>query len=205
MKKQIAITLCLVMLISVLFSGCGGSESIVGTWNATVDMSNFLNESIAAADESMAEYLNFTDIKLDLAMTFKEDGTYTISFDQTSIEAMMETLMDQMLPAMDTMMQETMGMSLDDLLTLSGMTEDEMLSTMMASMQESMDMSELNMEGNYIIQNGVLYSTDSLSVPADTNSEAIPYTLSGNTLTLESGDSDGDMAFLFPLVLKKAA
>lgn len=203
MKKQIAVILCLVMLISVLFSGCG-APSIVGTWEGSVDMTQVLNEEIAAGDESMAEYFNFEDITLDISLVFNEDGTCAMVFSEESFEAMMEKLMEQMLPALSAMMEELSGMSLDDMLALSGITEEEMMEGFMSEMMAGMDMSEMNLEANYKVENGKLYMSDSLDDEIDEDASCNPFTIEGDTLTIEKGENDDDVAFMFPLVLKKA-
>lgn len=203
MKKQIAVMLCLVMLISVVFSGCGGGTSIVGAWKGSVEVADMLNEMITGEDASMEEYIDFKDLKLDLTMTFKEDGTCSIVFDEASVEAMMEDLVDQMIPALTAMVEELSGMSLDALLELSGMTQEEWIDSMMAEFDAGMDMTEMNTEANYKVVGNKLYISESLEDPVGDNTSENPFTLEGNTLTIEAGEADDEYAFMFPLTLTK--
>ena len=53
MKKRIALILSFVLVLSMALCACGGGEggtkkeTVVGTWKASIDMSEFMNDMIA--------------------------------------------------------------------------------------------------------------------------------------------------------------
>ena len=202
MKKQLSLILCLVMLISLVFTGCGAT-TIVGVWKGTIDMTDMLTEQISGADESMAEYFSFDGIALDVNMTFNEDGTCSMAFNEEDVQKMMEKLIEQMLPVMSAMIEDLSGMSFADFLTISELTEEEFNTSLKEEIMNSFDVSELNTQGNYKAEDGKLYITDDLDEQVDENTTCNPYTLSGNTLTIEAGEGEEDFEFMFPLTLKK--
>ena len=64
MKKSIALILCLLLVLPVLFCGCGAQEvdpvkELVGKWKGTIDMTAYLNK-MAGEDADMAEMFDNT-------------------------------------------------------------------------------------------------------------------------------------------------
>jgi len=198
MKKQIALLLCLILLVSAVFSGCGAA-SLEGKWTGTIDMADMMNEMMGA---NMELETNFKNLSVDIVMEFNEDGTYSLTLTQESVEKMAEELLDQLMPLLSEMMEEMFGMSMDDILSMSGMTMEEFEEEMRKEYANSLDLDDMNIEGNYKTEDGLLYMTDNFEEDFDEGT-ANPYKISGNKLTIEAGEGDTDVAFMFPLVLKK--
>ena len=206
MKKQLAIILCLVMLMSIVFAGCDNApatpKTIVGKWEGQIDISDALTEQLAAGDASLSG-LSFSDLTFGLTMTFNEDGTCVLAINEADVEQLFNDLMDQMMPVLSELFEEMYGMSLDDLIATSGMSEDAFMEMLMEQALAEVDLSELNMEGNYKAENGKLYISSDPDEEIDTDDiSPNPYMISGNTLTIEANDEvDDESAFIFPLVL----
>ena len=125
MKKRIAFTLTLVMLLGLLLSGCSlvtgllqsakkptEKEQILGTWETTLDLSDMLNEEIAGADQALAKYFDL-DFSITLIMTFNEDNTCSLKADRDAFEDTMDDLMKQM--------EDSLIKYLEDILKAAGL------------------------------------------------------------------------------------
>lgn len=186
--------------------GAQAQESLVGTWTGSVDMTDMLNDEMAAAE--IDAYFQFTELSLRLVMTFTEEGTCSLAIDETSVTELLEAVKVQMKDGMVAMLQEQLkamnvDMSVDELLAQSGMTLDELIDqSMEGALSEDM-FSGLETETSYMAKGGMLYIDDA---PEDLDeSSANPYEISGNTLTIQiSEEEDEPYAFMFPLVLKKS-
>ena len=82
MKKIVC--LLLIAAMTLVFVGCGNSKSgdkekFLGTWRATLDMTDVLNEGlregIAESDDEMAAYFTIDRFAFDVVFTFNEDDT----------------------------------------------------------------------------------------------------------------------------------
>ena len=89
MKKSIALLLCLVLVLSLC--ACGAKESVVGTWNASVNMADLFNEQMASEPE-MAEYVKLETLNFAFVLELKEDGTCTMKVDPDAMTAAIEEI-----------------------------------------------------------------------------------------------------------------
>lgn len=199
MKKSIASVLCLVMLVSILFAGCGAPATIEGKWKGQIDMAKVLNEQLAQNPDETLPDMHFENITLPVSMEFTAEGDCTLSFEDADSEAMFTAIIDQMMPALESYM-ESMGMSFDALLALSGMSKDEFMKQLVDGMTASMDFNALKTTEKYKVENGILYTGEDLE-----DADANPYILDGDKLTIQAGETDAEpeTAFLFPLVLER--
>lgn len=106
MKKLLALLLALVMILSMAFvlTGCdkdedddeeGGSKkvTIIGKWEAEVDMTDAINEALAVSfgDSDVKEYITASSFKVTMVLEFTEDEL-TVSCTEDSVEDAMEQL-----------------------------------------------------------------------------------------------------------------
>ncbi len=211
MKKFLALVLSAVLLVGVL-AGCGGDksasgDSLEGTWRANLDMTDMFNEQMAAG--GMGEFMNISEFGITMVMEFKSDGTYSLSADEDALASSMEGLKEELKSSatayLENMLKEQgLDMSVEDALAASGMSLDDMLNQIFS--EESMNELTAGMksEGQYKAEDGKLYTSDSVDEAPGDSYES--YTLDGDTLTLDAGDSEvpSGLEDLLPLVFTRA-
>lgn len=221
MKKQFAVVVCLLMALAVTFTGClpglpanvlpSNNDSIEGTWEASIDISDEVNEMMVAGDPTMSEYFNFSGLAMEFTMTFNADGTCTGEIPQKSAEDLLTNMVEQMKPGMTRMIEDMLAaqgldMSVDEFLSMSGISLDEMFGEAMDSLDvEEMLGDAANMKGRYVAKDGKLYLSDDPDLDPDED-DYYPYTIANDTLTIEVSEDEKDedyAALLFPLVLKR--
>ena len=186
------------------------TESIVGAWTGTVDITDYVTDTMAATDASMASYFTFSDLAMDLTMTFTAEGTCSMEFDQESVEALVSKMLEQMRPGLEKLLEETLAaqgldMSLEEFLEMSGMSLDDMMAEMTAELSFTEDMLEdLNQSGKYQVKDGCLWISEDLDSEIDEDDYQL-YTIENGVLTIDlaEGDDDKEVAFLFPLTLTR--
>ena len=216
MKRIASLALVLVMIVA-LFAGCAASkvsdqEKLVGTWKGEMDMTEALKGEIG--DE--LEGFEMSDFKVTVVFNFTEEGTYTMSLDEASVQQAMDGLIAGMEGFMKNMMEEMAkeaGMTLEDLLAASGMSMEDMME-MIKEELEGQDLvgemvEDAKAEGKYQAKDGKLHRSEGKDEDID---EAVydTYTLEGDVLTLTAtygaDEEETDMMkSVFPIILKKAA
>ena len=215
MKKRIALLLSFVLVLSLALCACGGGEkkeTLVGTWNATIDIAEVYNAEIAAAgDTTMAEYLSVDSFAIPLVMTFNEDGTYSLTVDKEGMDAAMNGLIEDMKVGLEKYFNDyfsSMGLEIDvdEALAASGMSLDALVEEMKAEIMPEDMYADMESAGQYKAEDGKLYLTEDVEVEP-VGGVYNTYTIEGDTLTIEAGteELEDEMAeLLFPLVLKRA-
>lgn len=215
MKKRIALLLSFVLILSLALCACGGGEkkeTLVGTWNATIDIAEVYNAEIAASgDEAMAEYLSVDSFAIPLVMTFNEDGTYSLTVDKEGMDAAMNGLIEDMKVGLEKYFNDyfsSMGLEIDvdEALAASGMSLDALVEEMKAEIMTEDMYADMESAGQYKAEDGKLYLTEDVEVEP-VGGVYNTYTIEGDTLTIEAGteELEDEMAeLLFPLVLKRA-
>lgn len=208
MKKRIALLLSFVLVLSLALCACGGDKggsetktTIVGTWETDIDMTDMLNEQMVAA--GVGDFITISSFNLTLIMEFNENGTGALRMDEKALEKSFEGLADDMAKGMKSYFS-SMGLDLDELLAMEGMSMDDFIDEMMAEMDvESMGM-EFNLEFNYKTEGDKLYISEDIDSEINTDTYNT-YELKGNTLTLDAGNEvlDDGMEILFPMTLKR--
>ncbi len=218
-KRIAALLLALVMVFALCACSDGGSdkdkdddkvekvekktdaELIVGTWEATVDMGDYLNAEMA--DEvDMAGYFDFSGAEATLVYEFDENGEYvlTISMNKELLEKAFRNAMQKILEEAAA----AEGYTLDELAAEEGMSIDELIDAVMEESFFDMDdfFEDETENGSYEIKDGKLYLFDE----GDKLDEGdyFEYKLKGDKLTLvveyEDGDlSDESEAALYPM------
>ena len=215
MKKRIALLLSFVLVLSLALCACGGGEkkeTLIGTWNATIDIAEVYNAEIAASgDEAMAEYLSVDSFAIPLVMTFNEDGTYSLTVDKEGMDAAMNGLIEDMKVGLEKYFNDyfsSMGLEIDvdEALAASGMSLDALVEEMKAEIMTEDMYADMESAGQYKAEDGKLYLTEDVEVEP-VGGVYNTYTIEGDTLTIEAGteELEDEMAeLLFPLVLKRA-
>lgn len=215
MKKRIALLLSFVLVLSLALCACGGGEkkeTLVGTWNASIDIAEVYNAEIAASgDETMAEYLSVDSFAIPLVMTFNEDGTYSLTVDKEGMDATMNGLIEDMKVGLEKYFNDyfsSMGLEIDvnEALAASGMSLDSLVEEMKGEIMTEDMYADMESAGQYKAEDGKLYLTEDVEVEP-VGGVYNTYTIEGDTLTIDAGteELEGEMAeLLFPLVLKRA-
>lgn len=209
MKKTFVTILTAVLLLGLVLSlcGCQKQDSIVGTWEGTLDFSKAFSQGVAEGDEAMGQYFNITGLNLTMRMTFRENGTFIMEIDEESAKAAFKGIEGQLTEGMSAYMEsmlEGTGMSLEDALAASGTTLEEMVSMFLSDEVIEAMVSQMKSEANYKAVRGKLFTSENLDDAID-ESEFQPYSISGGELRLLEGEDTEDDPFagMYPLVLKK--
>ena len=175
------------------------AELIVGTWEATVDIGDYINAEMAG--EPGMEYFDFSGVEATLSYEFDEDGDYvlTISMNKELLEKVFRNAMQKILEEAAA----AEGYTLEELAAEEGMTVEELLD---AAMEESFDAEDFfddeTERGSYEIKDGKLYIFDRGDELDE--DDYFEYKLKGDKLTLvveyEDGElSDESEAELYPM------
>ena len=143
MKKFLSILLCVAMLAScaVLLTACGKDDeaeatpaTIVGDWETKFDFGAIMEELMFSADNDMPEeykdWFDFSGLSVTMWISFEDEGTYEVGFDEDSVEDMIDDLLDMLSESMKKVMEqmlESQDMTLDEYLTMMGTTWDEVI------------------------------------------------------------------------------
>lgn len=197
----------------VVLTGCGEKEKFVGTWKAEVDMAEQFNEGIAQ-EEEVAKYVNIKSFPIVFLFTFNQDDTYEMEIDKDSLDKSIEGvkadfkvgMTDYMAELLET---ESLGISVDEALALSGMTLDEVVDDSFQELDIKGLVEDFAMEGNYEAVKGKLYLSDGKDRKVD-KSVYETYEFEGADIKLienTSGEIDEEtqniLQIIYPLVLKK--
>ena len=207
--------LVLVLLMLPALSACGEkAPDLTGSWTAEVELAPMLTEEIdstlgqspmGVTIDSFGNYLD--SLPCRIRMELKADGTYFQAVDESSLDAMRDSLFDSTVrfyrdlfrrvlitslqsygvvgdSISDAELEELMGMSLDEAIELSIGSDMEtyvqsILDDMWADLADS-----IQAEGKYKVEAGKLFLSDSLAHEVDPNIYH-PFTLAGGVLTLE--------------------
>lgn len=213
MKRKISLILSMLLVLSMVFAltGCGGGnaqKALVGEWEASLDMKDFVNEGMKE-DEEMAEYLMIDEFVITLKFAFNEDGTYKMSSDESSIKEALEGVKNSMVDGLnryfeDYIAESGLDMSVEDVLALSGTTLDELAAEAFGDNLAKEVADSITLEGNYKAEGGKLYLSDGTEHLVDKN-VYYTYELSGGELKLLAfyGQDDEFGADMYPIVFKK--
>ena len=199
-KRTFALLLCIVSLCSLLLSACGSSDPLVGSWQANIDLSGQIRESLG--ENSQFEIDEFI---LPLVYTFNADGTYALSIDEEeygkSIEKIRQSFSDSLYKLTESLIS-TLGveMTVEDYYSLSETSLEDTVDEMCAGF-ESLP-AEYTQKGTYTAADGKLSLTPEGGSADATIFET--YELNGNTLTiLGSSAEDAAQSAFYPLTFTR--
>ena len=212
MKRITAILLSVLMLCLSLV-GCFARKSsndkqIVGVWKATIDLTDYINES--SGNDELSEYIKIGDFSFQYYAEFKEEGTYSFQIDKTAAEKMYEQVRNDFIHGVekyfnDMINKNNVNMTVEELLSKQGtslekMAEDAFSDDKLEDMIKSLE----NM-GNYTAKDGKLAMSPNFDTKpsGDVYEE---YVISGTTMTITEGTTTGNSEFeLFPMVFEKVS
>lgn len=176
------------------------AESIVGTWDTTIDFGGIMAE--AMGEEEAAAYFDLTGLTVDMTFVFNADGTFSLSADEATVTSMVDNLGAAIKNGMTTMLedlisQQGLNMSVDTLLAMSGMDLDTMIDQLLAQLDPEELVTSLTADGTYEVREGILYMNG--------DDEPCAYSIADGVLTLEAPTGvDEEMAkYLFPWALNR--
>ncbi|MBR5223957.1 MAG: hypothetical protein IKV81_07330 [Clostridia bacterium] len=210
MKKILSLILTVLIILStLLLSGCGDKGKFVGKWTTTIKLADKLNEKFKA-DENMAEYVNFTEFNVTLIYTFNKKGTYSVTVDENETKKSFAVAQKDFEKIVENYMVASMkaqgfDMTLEQILKLSGTSMEEIIG---GSFNDELfdDLTgDIATSGNYKVKNGKLYTTGSTAEKVNEDDYETYEIVSKKEIKLLKpfGKDAEDIKDLYPLVLKK--
>lgn len=206
-KRITAMILCLAALCS--FAACSredpDNKAAVGTWlSDEIEFGEYLNESIAGADAEMAEYYDFSGIKLSIEYSLNGDKTYAYSIEdscRTAYDEKVRAAVAEGAQAQFGALGTELNMTADEVLAATGYgSVVSFTDAMMESFGADAFSSGFERSGSWLMKDGKLITTDTPDESIAENGRYVLYTLDGDTLTLDVPDSyDGADSFLYPI------
>ncbi len=212
MKKKITSVLSLIVALVLILSltGCGEQKKFIGTWETTIDMSDFLNKSFDE-DPEMADYLEVDDFSLVIKMTFNDDGTCRMFADEDQAEKAFEDVKKDLKKGFTEYFKDYIAasgllLSVDEVLEDTGVDMDSLVEEAFGDDVFSEIMDGFASEGTFEVKNGKLFRSASLDTAIDEDVYET-YEISDNSLTLLAsfGDDsvDAEEMNLYPLIFTK--
>ncbi|MBR6683877.1 MAG: hypothetical protein IKL38_06000 [Firmicutes bacterium] len=205
MKKRVLSVLVAAVLLLTMLTACGSKtdDALLGKWVCEMDFGSYLNEGLAT-DPEVAQYMMVDDFILEIELYLNEDGTYKMTADTSANKASYEAVKVDLADGMEAYLTAAAAeydMTLEDLLTASETTIEEMLDDSFGDDMYYEIIGEMDAEGKFEAADGKLFMSDGLNYDIDKNVYET-YTLNGNTLTI-TGDSDGTDDGMYPMEFKK--
>ncbi|MBQ7017078.1 MAG: hypothetical protein IJN10_09020 [Firmicutes bacterium] len=205
MKKRVLSVLVAAVLLLTMLTACGSKtdDALLGKWVCEMDFGSYLNEGLAT-DPEVAQYMMVDDFILEIELYLNEDGTYKMTADTSANKASYEAVKVELADGMEAYLTAAAAeydMTLEDLLTASETTIEEMLDDSFGDDMYYEIIGEMDAEGKFEAADGKLFMSDGLNYDIDKNVYET-YTLNGNTLTI-TGDSDGTTDGMYPMEFKK--
>ncbi len=199
MKKTLAVLLCLLMLLSLTLVGCTSGDSddkdsdkidlsekenpFEGKWVAEVDFGAQMAEQMGVGS------MDTSDMIVKLSFTFTKKGVCTMEADKDSVKKVLNRTME--------LAAESMGMSLNDLIALQGMSQADYEAQLDEQIEDLAQ--ELSGEGAYKVEDGKFYlNNDVDSDEFDEDYECYDYSIKGNTITVKNMLDEGTDIVLKP-------
>lgn len=196
MKKR-NLFVALMMAIVMIISGCGvGTENkFIGTWTGTLDMTDYIVQSIVAQDENLEKYAEFEDLSFTLVFEFTEENI-SLHLEEASTTKYIENItvgVERMIDAMVAELATTNDMTEEDIYAGMGVTRDAYIQSVVDSMKLETAVSEmaeaLALKGTYKYDGEkivVIYEDDTY--------EEMQYSFEGETLVITVSDGNTEHA-----------
>lgn len=199
MKRWCALGLALVLLL--MLAGCRPSDmrKLEGKWTAKVDLASAYEDLLAREDATVAAHIQLKDMKVDLTLRFEEDGTYRLRADTKDLDAAAEVMDEAIRNGMAAYLQAQTGKTMDNLLSATGQTADELMERYFGTDLSDTMADSLEAEGTYKVTGGKLILLDK----AGNKVFEGKYEVDGETLKLKSGVTRTLITSLLPLKMEK--
>lgn len=215
MKKTVSIIMSMLLVVTMMtaLAGCGSdTDRIVGKWETTLDLGAMFDESLKSDSDmaEMADTITFHSVDAKVVFDFKDDGTYTLEWDEDSSKTALESIKSDLKAGLGTYItdmfsDDELGMSAEEAMEMMGMSMDEMIDELLNEMDVESMLDELNSKGKYKIEDGKLYMTSEESEEIDENSyDKYEFVSDSELKLLEPVGDDAEFAkSLYPITLKK--
>lgn len=194
-KRIIAVILCLILALGAL-SACGESNTILGSWEGKIDMTEQFNQFFAELGSK--ETIDNCEMTMKLDIT---ENRIVFSMDKDSVTAAMKKLVDVMKPVYKAMIEGFIGSSdeysnVEDYAKSQGYESfDAMIEEALGEEELKENMLELGVSGDYKAEG------DKLIINGD-ESMTITYKLENGVLTFVESDSE-DFSQILPIEFKR--
>jgi hypothetical protein len=213
MQRKICLALAAVMLLTALLScaGCAtDADKLVGTWVGEVNYAEYFNQGLqSVAGEGLAEYWAVDNFPITLILTFRDDGTYSMTVDRDKLNSTIETLKKKLTRGLRSFIQDLIDasesmMTVDEFMESMDMSLDGMIQEAIGPEIVEALVNECTYEGNFSVKNGKLFTSAALAYRVDESMYEV-YEVTDNTLTLlQIVGSDGNSLLnqsLYPFTL----
>ena len=213
--KRTVVSVLMLLSMALILVSCGSSgdkEKFVGTWEANVNLTDFVNEQFQAGfdqvGEDASEYFNIDEFEFKMLFTFNDDDTYSISVDEDSLNNSVETIKGNFKDGFTAYVEDmiaSMGleMSVDEMMAMSGMSMDDVINAGFGDEIIGGMIEEFEVNGNWDAKDGKLYTTESVNDDIDENSYEL-YEITSDGIKLSEPEGVEDELGIFPIVLTKA-
>ncbi len=190
-------------------------EKIIGTWAFTFEMDNYINYLLSSEED--VEFFEVEGMELQMNFIFFDNGTYKMAADEDSTEKFISDFLVQFRNAMELYMmevlkQEGIEMSLDEFLTASGTSMDELMEEAFSDVDLESVVNESMSQGLFKLENGKIYLSDDLEGDFSEDEGSDYKFIDDDTLEVSTeleGDDEEDeelkdiLAQMTPMTLKR--
>ncbi len=152
------------------------STGIVGTWEGTVDLSDFF------AMYGM-DFLSVKSFKVGLIFEFEKNGEYTMYVNESDWDKAVDKNMDSWIEAFEESLEDEYGMSAEDFEDETGMTPEEY---MISVFEEDITADSIYLESKYELEDDILYLKNDGTYQIDLSSKEFEFV---------AGDEDSQETF----------
>lgn len=193
MKKR-SILLSILLVLTFVLGACGsGKDPFEGKWHGKLDVTKQFEDGIIAAYPELEEYVDFENLTFNIDVTF-EDGMISMVVDPASVEAFKTNFANGMLGVEEGSLMlylDAAGISLEEAVAESGMTEEEYVADMISvlevdKMKENMTaVTDAALVGFESVNGPYTFNEQTVNVRYDEATyEAIEYAFEGENLVL---------------------
>ena len=206
MKKVISLVLALVLCLALCACGAeSDKDKLLGTWVATVNLADMINEEMAGSDPTMAEYLKIDNLEMKFVLTFNKNDTCSMVIDEDALADEIDDALDILMDGTkqyleDLFADQGLDMPIDDLLDMAGVSLDDLRNELAGELDIADEFADMNFEGNFKASKGKLYMSTSLDEEIDENTYDT-YELKDGKLIIDT-DTNEDVPF-FPMTFEK--
>ncbi len=188
------------------------SETLVGEWRTTLDLTESAQAGIDAEADEMNKYLKLKDYTFDFILTLEEDGTFSLRIDDESIDRTIENMTRQFEEALrsyyeDFIRSNKLNMTVDEMLADQNTSIEDMVAEVRDGLVPVEWIKEnTSIDGFYKVQDGYLICSWDAEFSDDVSSYFSVY-LTKKTMILTVLDSPDwdvwDGIFEYPLQFER--